>query len=85
MSKHFRLFDRDWVTNYRRKFNRGKNLGSLKMCKKCYTFYYKNSWHFDKPKSLEEAEEPVISVHFTQCPACLEEELSLYNLEILPT
>lgn len=53
----------------------------LKMCKKCLTFYYKNSWHFDKPAFLDFSSEEEIPVRFTECPACLEQEISSYDLE----
>ena len=82
MLKHFSSFTGDWAMTQSKKVNKSKNRGALKMCKKCYTFYYKNSWHFEKPKQLEGGEgEPVVSICFTECPACLEEEMSSYNME----
>ncbi len=53
----------------------------LTMCWKCFTFYYKNSWHFEKPEYLNRDYEREIPVRFTECPACLEQELALYESE----
>ena len=55
----------------------------LIMCKKCYTFYYRNSWHFDKPMSLETDQDEEIPVQFTKCTACLEQESAFYEIESL--
>jgi hypothetical protein len=66
---------KDWGANKRKKFSKARKCGSLTMCKKCFTFYYKHSWHFYKPEQLEKDADAVISVHFTECPACLEQEL----------
>jgi hypothetical protein len=56
-----------------------KELKRLTMCKKCYTFNYKNSWHFYKPPYLETDRENEVFVRFTMCPACLEEETNFYE------
>lgn len=85
MSKHFGTLTRDNAIGYVREFNKKRNFGLLKMCKKCYTFYHKNSWHFDRPEQLEVEAEPIVTVRFTECPACLEEELAVYDAEVLPT
>ncbi len=63
----------NWGTKAKKKFSRSRNFGSLTMCKKCYTFYYKHSWHFYKPKQFDSDSDSVVSVHFIQCPSCLEE------------
>ncbi len=76
MLKHLKSFAR----KYHHKFNKENNRNTLKMCKKCHTFYYKSSWHFEEPKELEGEYEPVVAVRFTQCSACLEEELVAYDL-----
>jgi len=47
------------------------------MCKKCYSFNYSNGWYFDKPEYLAEKDsDEEISVQFSQCPACAEEEMA---------
>jgi hypothetical protein len=53
----------------------------LTMCKKCFTFYYKKGWHFEKPAYLDSDREEEIPVRFTQCPACLEQEVAAYEME----
>lgn len=62
-----------WGDKTKKKFSKSKTFGSLTMCKKCYTFYYKHSWHFYKPEQLEKDTDSIVSVHFTQCPSCLME------------
>ena len=51
------------------------------MCKKCYTFYYKKGWHFERPNYLQEDRKEEISVKFSKCPACMEQKLALYETE----
>jgi len=53
----------------------------LTMCKKCFTFYYKNSWHFERPEYLNQDDEVKIPVHFKVCLACMEQEQALYETE----
>jgi hypothetical protein len=77
----FKSLDNWGVTN-KKKFSRSRKFGALTMCKKCYTFYYKHSWHFYKPEQLEKDTDSIVSVHFTQCPACIEEELATDNLNL---
>ena len=74
---------KNWRENKIKIFSRmkNKNLRTLMMCEKCYAFYYKNSWHFKRPMYASENEEDEISVLFTQCQACLEQEDSLYEME----
>ncbi|OHA18185.1 MAG: hypothetical protein A2664_01805 [Candidatus Taylorbacteria bacterium RIFCSPHIGHO2_01_FULL_46_22b] len=50
------------------------------MCKKCYAFYYKNSWHFERPELLDEEVGEVL-IHFTQCTDCLEQENVFFETE----
>ena len=59
----------------------GRSVKGLTMCKKCYTFYYKNSWHFESPEYLDQTYEVEIPVHFTKCLACMEQEQALYETE----
>ena len=64
------------------KFSRDKftkELKKLTMCKKCYSFYYKKIWHFEAPATIQEGEESEIPVRFSQCPACVEQELVMYE------
>ena len=81
MLKKFKLSAQDWVSRHKKRISENKDSKKLTMCKKCYTFYYKNSWHFDKPAYLEVDEEKEIPVQFTECPACLEQEVSSYEME----
>ena len=54
----------------------------LKMCRKCYSFNYNNSWHFEKPEYLSEKDpKEEISIQFSHCPACIEEALAMYDME----
>ncbi len=54
----------------------------LKMCRKCYSFGYDGGWHFERPKFLQERDmDEKISVQFSQCPACVEETLAMYDAE----
>jgi hypothetical protein len=74
-------FTQDWTENKKKKLSQVKNIRSLTMCKQCYTFYYKNSWHFEKPDLLESNRETVLPVKFTQCPVCIEQENALFDVE----
>lgn len=69
----------DWAAGQHKKLTREKSQKAVTMCEKCYTFYYKNSWHFEKPQEVSTSENYTVPVHFTQCPACLEQEVSLYE------
>jgi hypothetical protein len=62
-----------WGEKTKKKFTKGKNFGGLTMCKKCYTFYYKHSWHLYRPEQLEKDNDSVFAVHFTECLSCLME------------
>jgi len=81
MLKKFKSKAEDWVSNHNKRLSEGKSLKRLTMCKKCYTFYYKNSWHFEKPEYLNQEREEEIPVRFTECPACLEQEMASYEME----
>lgn len=54
----------------------------LEMCRKCYAFKYDNEWHFEKPRHLiyRDPDERV-PVKFSQCTACIEESLAIYDME----
>ncbi len=52
---------------------------TLTMCRKCYSFHYENGWHFERPSYISEVDE--VSVEFSQCPACIEESLAMYDTE----
>jgi hypothetical protein len=58
------------------------NYRTITMCDKCYAFYYKNSWHLKRPSYLNQYSEEEVSVHFTQCGACLEQEDALFEKEL---
>jgi len=81
MLKKFKSNAKDWVLSHQKRLAVEEGPKRLTMCKKCYTFYYKNSWHFDKPVYLETSREEEIPVRFTECPACLEQETSYYEME----
>jgi len=66
----------NWASGTKKKFSGSRRFGALTMCKKCYTFYYKHSWHFYKPEQLDKNTDSIVSVHFTECPACIQEELT---------
>ncbi|MFA6269850.1 MAG: hypothetical protein WC657_01405 [Candidatus Paceibacterota bacterium] len=59
----------------------GRNFKGLTMCKKCLTFYYKNSWHLERPKYLDQNDEVEVPVHFTECLACMEQDQAQYETE----
>ena len=81
MLKKLKLSAEEWVSDHKKRFSESRGVKKLAMCKKCYTFYYKNSWHFDKPLYLDMDYEEEIPVKFTECPACLEQEASQYEIE----
>ncbi|OGI95017.1 hypothetical protein A2917_01390 [Candidatus Nomurabacteria bacterium RIFCSPLOWO2_01_FULL_42_17] len=59
-----------------------KEYGVLKMCRKCYAFQYENGWHFEKPAHLLERDpNEEVTVQFSQCSACVEEALAMYDME----
>jgi hypothetical protein len=82
MLKKLKLVTRDWALSNKKKFPQNRNFRMLTMCKKCYTFYYKNSWHFESPNYLNIDSDKELPVRFTQCPACLEQEQALYEREL---
>ena len=41
MLRHIKSFTNNHAVRYMKEFNEKRNFKSLKMCKKCYTFYYK--------------------------------------------
>lgn len=71
---------KEWALDQKRRQRINKNFKRLTMCKKCYTFYYKNSWHFYKPADIEIDQNEEIPVRFTECSACLDQEFN--SLEI---
>ena len=81
MFKKLRQSGEDWVTHQKKSISERNTFKKLTMCKKCYTFYYKNSWHFERPSYLEEGREEDVAVHFTECPSCLEQSLAFYESE----
>jgi len=83
MLKKFKLNAESWVLKHKQRIssNITENIRGLTMCKKCYTFYYKNSWHFERPLYLEQLRDEEVSVRFIECPACMEEEVAFYEAE----
>jgi len=85
MLKKIKMTAKDWVANHKKRLSEEEYLSTrLTMCKKCYTFYYEKSWHFERPLNLNEDDEKEISVRFTECPACVDQEVAMYEVESLP-
>lgn len=76
-----KTIERDWNYSKRKKLQKIQDSKTLAMCDGCYAFYYKNSWHLQKPEYLSEYQEEEIPIVFTQCLACLEQEEALYEKE----
>ena len=81
MLKKLRISANRWVSNKKNNYSKRVNSKKLTMCKKCFTFYYKNSWHFDRPRDVSLDNDIEIPVRFTDCAACLEEESSVLENE----
>jgi len=81
MLKQFKTLAKKWTENRIKKPPKVENFRTIMMCESCYSFYYKNSWHFKMPKYFNEYHEEEIPVLFTQCAACLEQENALYDRE----
>ncbi len=81
MLKRLKSSAQDWVEGHKKRISAAGGQKKLTMCKKCYTFYYKNSWHFEKPLYLDMDREEEIPVRFTECPACLEQENAQNEME----
>jgi len=81
MLKRLELSAKNWVLNHRNKLADRQGPKRLIMCKKCYTFFYKNSWHLERPEYLEQDCEEEIPVHFTECLACMEQDQALFETE----
>lgn len=61
--------------------NSNSRFRAFSMCKKCFTFFYKKTWHFERPDYLDDYADQEIPVKFTECPACLQEERALLDSE----
>lgn len=81
MLTKIKLNAKNLVQSYKKSLLESKSQKKLTMCKKCYTFYYKNSWHFEIPTYLKERREEEVPVLFSQCPPCVEEENTFYDSE----
>ncbi len=84
MLKKIHMSAKDWVMNHEKKLrlkNRQELVKKLTMCRKCYTFYYNNAWHFEKPEYLSTEHEEEVPVRFTECSACMEQDLASYEIE----
>lgn len=82
----FKTLAKKWTENKERraeeKLYKGKSVKSLTICSDCYTYYYNHSWHFEEPEDLGlQNENYKVSAHFTQCPACLQQEQAEYDME----
>lgn len=74
----------EWSEGRDKKFSRRKAFQALTMCDKCYTYYYKSSWHFEKPENFPSEHDAAVPVRFTRCAACLEQDEALYVAESYP-
>lgn len=82
MLTEFKTLAKNWTERRREeKTPKGTSFRALTVCRECYTFYYKNSWHFERPENLELHKDSRVTVRFTQCPACLQQELAAYDME----
>jgi hypothetical protein len=82
MLKKLKSNAKDWLSSSENKFSPAdRGVKKLTMCKKCYTFYYRNSWHFERPEFLDKNYEIEVPVHFTECLACMEQEQASYDKE----
>lgn len=81
MLKKLKLSASDWIVSRKKRLSKGESPGKVTMCKKCYTFYYKNSWHLERPAYIEENIDAEIPVRFTECLLCLEQEIASYGAE----
>lgn len=78
MLTKFKTLAKDWT---RKNNSENKNLKTLTMCERCFSFYYNHSWHFERPDYLEHDTDSTVPVYFTQCLACLEQEDARYETE----
>jgi hypothetical protein len=81
MLKKIKSGAREWVYDRMKSLSKNKGTKKLTMCKKCYTFYYKRSWHFYRPKEIDLSRDEEIPVRFTECTACLEQEDAFYEAD----
>lgn len=62
-----------------------EEMGTLEMCRKCYSFRQEGGWHFERAEYFLENDVEEKLVKFIQCPACTEEALSaplaMYEME----
>lgn len=70
-----------WISKSAPKSSVYKGPKMLTMCKSCYSYYDKKSWKIERPAYLTSDHDQDVPVHFTQCPACIEQELALYDME----
>ena len=65
----------------RKVIKREEESGILEMCRKCYAFRQENGWHFERPEYFLENEVEEKIVRFIQCPTCVEEAVSMHDME----
>jgi hypothetical protein len=73
---------KDWKISPKGRVNKGKKFRAVTMCKRCYTFFYRNSWRIERPLEVNHNDNSEVPVRFTECPACIEQELAMYDSEI---
>lgn len=81
MLKKIKTKARDWIAKRNLKNSEYKGEKMLTMCKSCYSYYDKKSWSIERPSYLSLIRDQDVPVHFTQCPACIEQDLALYEME----
>lgn len=82
MLKRISMWKGNWVSPSKKQISRAsRDNTKLTMCKRCYAFYYQQSWHFERPEYVVLDCDENISVRFTECSACVEQEVALYETE----
>jgi len=70
----FKTAVQEWARQKSKAFPENETFKILTMCKRCYAFYYKNSWHSEKPDGIDYHRNSTIPIRLTRCGACLEND-----------
>ncbi len=82
MLKNMKTLENVWALRKNKKLSPDSGLRTITMCKRCYTFYYHHSWHFEMPAELQGLDKnDNVAVRFKECPACLGEEAARLEIE----
>jgi len=63
-----------------KKITKNVETEAIEMCRKCYAFRQRESWHMERPEYFLENEVEEKIVRFILCPTCTEEALGVYNM-----